>query len=140
MNNIANGEPKESRGKIIKKDIYVIKNNINNKVYIGQTVNPRIRFNAHKNAARKNSPLLIQQGKANTLDNYSYPLRKVIRLGNKGLSKIEILKIIELLKQKPPLSEREISRKLNINRSTIRGIKNGTIKAYIIENQKYPIR
>lgn len=356
MNNIANGEPKESRGKIIKKDIYVIKNNINNKVYIGQTVNPRIRFNAHKNAARKNSPLLIhqamikygidnfyfeilesqiedydekekyyiklynslmpngynmtkggeglyqlsgincyqsklndnlledvykdlisneftlseiaekynisnsiisninlgktyhnnnydypllknnpwylneskinkivyllssstislkeianivgterhnigkinrgeiksnwdkdfpirkevftlkliqdihdeilntwgafpeiaykfnvslefvkliQQGKANTLDNYSYPLRKVIRLGNKGLSKIEVLKIIELLKQKPPLSEREISRKLNINRSTIRGIKNGTIKAYIIENQKYPIR
>lgn len=356
MNNIANGEPKESRGKIIKKDIYVIKNNINNKVYIGQTITPRIRFNAHKNAARKNSPLLIhqamrrygvnnfyfeilesqiedydekekyyikmynsfmpngynmtegggglnqlsninyyqfkfddnlledvcgdlmsneftlseiarkynvnnsvidninlgktyrnnnydypllknnswyldeskinkvvdllssstmsleeianimetelynigrinrgeiksnwnkkfpireeiftlkliqdihdeilntwstfpeiarkfnvslefiksiQQGKTNTLDNYSYPLRKIMRLGNKGLSKIEVLKVIELLKQKPSLSEREISRKLNINRSTICGIKSGTTKAYIIENQKYPIR
>ena len=31
----------------MKKDIYIIKNDINNKVYIGQSVNPKERFKAH---------------------------------------------------------------------------------------------
>lgn len=31
----------------MKKDIYVIKNDINNKVYIGQSTNPKERFKAH---------------------------------------------------------------------------------------------
>lgn len=31
----------------MKKDIYVIKNDINNKVYIGQAVNPKSRFKNH---------------------------------------------------------------------------------------------
>lgn len=32
---------------VIKKDIYIIKNDINDKVYIGQSVNSQERFRSH---------------------------------------------------------------------------------------------
>lgn len=32
----------------MKKEIYIIKNDINNKVYIGQAINSHTRFSAHK--------------------------------------------------------------------------------------------
>ena len=35
----------------MKKDIYIIKNTINNKVYIGQSVDSEYRFRKHKEAA-----------------------------------------------------------------------------------------
>lgn len=37
------------------KDIYIIKNNINNKVYIGQAINAQKRFISHKSRAKTNS-------------------------------------------------------------------------------------
>lgn len=36
----------------MKKEIYIIKNKINKKVYIGQSVNSAIRWSAHKSAAK----------------------------------------------------------------------------------------
>lgn len=39
---------------IMKKDIYIIKNKINEKVYIGQTVNPNQRWAQYKSAVKKN--------------------------------------------------------------------------------------
>ena len=42
-------------GKIMKKDIYIIKNDINNKVYVGQSVNSRARFNTHCSSPDKTS-------------------------------------------------------------------------------------
>lgn len=40
---------------IIKKDIYIIKNDINNKVYIGQSLNAEQRFKSHCKKNRDNS-------------------------------------------------------------------------------------
>ena len=37
------------------KDIYIIKNKINNKVYIGQSINAKQRFISHKSRARTNA-------------------------------------------------------------------------------------
>ena len=39
----------------MKKDIYIIKNVINNKVYIGQAIDTKQRFNSHKSRASINS-------------------------------------------------------------------------------------
>ena len=40
---------------IIKKDIYIIKNDINNKVYIGQSLNSENRFKSHCKPNKDNS-------------------------------------------------------------------------------------
>lgn len=52
------------KDEIIKKDIYIIRNKINNKVYIGQSKNAYRRFTAHKTAAKtghyKNRSLLYE--------------------------------------------------------------------------------
>jgi len=46
----------QSRGKtILKKDIYVIRNTINDKCYVGQSVNYKTRFRKHKEEARRNN-------------------------------------------------------------------------------------
>ena len=37
------------------KDIYIIRNRINNKVYIGQSINANQRFVSHKSRARTNA-------------------------------------------------------------------------------------
>ena len=42
MNNIS-----QYRGNHLKKDIYIIKNRINSKVYIGQAINSAERFISH---------------------------------------------------------------------------------------------
>jgi group I intron endonuclease len=48
-------EQKEERLKILKNcGIYIIKNLVNNKIYIGSSVNIGNRFNQHKNSLRKN--------------------------------------------------------------------------------------
>lgn len=55
MNNIC-----QYRGNHLKKDIYIIKNRINNKVYIGQAKNPEERFISHcKPSSAKSSNSLI---------------------------------------------------------------------------------
>lgn len=43
------------RGDIVKKSIYVIKNKINNKVYVGQAIDPQHRFIAHLSRAKTNA-------------------------------------------------------------------------------------
>lgn len=40
---------------IIKKDIYVIKNDINNKLYVGQSLNAEERFTSHCKGDYNNS-------------------------------------------------------------------------------------
>ena len=40
---------------MIKKSIYIIKNRINNKVYIGQAIDPQHRFISHLSRAKTNS-------------------------------------------------------------------------------------
>ena len=46
----------------MKKDIYLIKNDINEKVYIGQSVNAANRFAQHKSEARlKSNQMLIHK-------------------------------------------------------------------------------
>ena len=39
----------------MKKDIYVIRNTINNKCYVGQSVDYKVRFRKHKEEARRNN-------------------------------------------------------------------------------------
>ena len=45
----------------MKKDIYIIKNTVNNKVYIGQAKNSAERWMKHLSAARKGYPYVIDQ-------------------------------------------------------------------------------
>lgn len=42
-------------GKIITKDIYIIKNDINSKIYIGQSVDAKVRFKTHCSSPDKTS-------------------------------------------------------------------------------------
>lgn len=62
----------------MKKSIYVIKNKINNKVYVGQAIDPQHRFIAHLSRAKTNadnSPIhdaIEALGK----ENFYYPIRK----------------------------------------------------------------
>ena len=50
MNNIQ-ANPVET----IKKDIYIIKNKINNKIYVGQSKNAKIRFKQHCKLSNMNN-------------------------------------------------------------------------------------
>lgn len=43
---------------IVKKDIYIIKNNINNKVYIGQSIDAKERFRSHCKASSKDNSII----------------------------------------------------------------------------------
>ena len=43
------------RGDIVKKSIYVIKNKINDKVYVGQAKDPQHRFISHLSRAKTNA-------------------------------------------------------------------------------------
>ena len=45
----------------MKKDIYVIKNKINNKVYVGQAINSKERFIAHCKPSSAKSNSLIDK-------------------------------------------------------------------------------
>ena len=40
------------------KDIYIIKNDMNNKVYVGQAINPKYRFHQHCNYNKQNKSLI----------------------------------------------------------------------------------
>lgn len=45
----------------MKKDIYIIKNRINNKVYVGQALDPTMRFKQHcKPSSAKDGSLIAQ--------------------------------------------------------------------------------
>lgn len=56
----------------MKKDIYIIKNKFNNKVYIGQTVNPNQRWSQYKSAVKKipNSQLITKAMDKYGFDNF----------------------------------------------------------------------
>ena len=67
----------------IKKDIYIIKNDINDKVYIGQSINSEERFKSHCKGAYDNSIIdraIAKYGKQhfwyeileNQVENYNY--------------------------------------------------------------------
>lgn len=59
--------------------IYKITNLINNKIYIGQTVNPQDRWRDHKRDARRNAPSMIihQAIKKHGADNFSFEVIEI---------------------------------------------------------------
>lgn len=46
---------------IVKKDIYIIKNDINNKVYIGQSLNAQERFKSHCKPSNKDNSIISNE-------------------------------------------------------------------------------
>lgn len=56
----------------MKKDIYIIKNSVNNKIYIGQAKNTNIRWSGHKSCARHSArPITIDKAMADLgIDNF----------------------------------------------------------------------
>lgn len=76
----ANGEDSDRvnpvGGFILKKDIYIIKNTKNNKVYVGQSVNPFHRFQQHVTEARKQRvcSLLVAAMIEIGIDNFYYEI------------------------------------------------------------------
>ena len=65
-------------GKIVLKDIYVIKNTVTDKVYVGQATNTFIRWKGHKTAAKtghyKGRSLLYEAMKKYGIDNFHYEI------------------------------------------------------------------
>lgn len=65
-------------GKVIRKDIYIIKNTVNNKVYIGQATDTYQRWKAHKTAAKtghyKNKSVLYEAMREHGITNFYYEI------------------------------------------------------------------
>lgn len=74
--------------------LYKITNLINNKVYIGQTINPRSRWSSHKSESRKDNPemLISKRIKYYGIDNFSFDIIAVCTtLDNCNLTEQELI-------------------------------------------------
>ena len=97
MNNIC-----QYRGNHLKKDIYIIKNRINNKVYIGQAKNPEERFISHcKPSSAKLSNSLIDYAIQNIHAVNDFLMQDVDE-------KFTYEEVLEALKQLFPEDEQEM--------------------------------
>ena len=73
------------------------------------------------------------------MPNVEYPVRNYKNSGKPAITYEQTTEIINLLKN-TTLSMREISRRYNINHSTVQGINSGTMVRYKRKEEKYPIR
>lgn len=81
----------------------------------------------------------INAGTFHKMPNVEYPVRNYKNSGKPAITYEQTTEIINLLKN-TTLSMREISRRYNINHSTVQGINSGTAVRYKRKEEKYPIR
>ena len=81
----------------------------------------------------------INAGTFHKMPNVEYPVRNYKNSGKPAITYEQTTEIINLLKN-TTLSMREISRRYNINHSTVQGINSGTMVRYKRKEEKYPIR
>lgn len=162
----------------MKKSIYVIKNKINDKLYVGQSVDPHKRFLQHLSDAKANNDnsllhkAMSMLGKENfyyeilekDVENYNEMERYWIKKfdckapngynltdggeepptfygenhPNSVISNETVLEIIEDLRNRTDLTQRQLAEKYNTNIQMITAINIG--KTHMIEGIKYPIR
>lgn len=103
---------------IIKKDIYLIRNKINGRGYVGQAIN---------------------EGRAYHRDEEEYQLRKYKNSG-KVLLSVEDCKEVHRLLKETDMSLRSIAKQFGVAHNLIMLINSGKSARYRFENEKYPLR